>query len=155
MEQQAVLAVHRARQGFVVARTAQANQIRGLLSEFGVVIPKGVRQLEQQLPEILEDAENGCRVRAGSCSRGCLSTFESWAQHVRELEHQIKVWHRESEASRRLEAIPGHRSDDGERAGGERWRCQDVQERPTARCMVRVSAATSLQRRQRAAAGHQ
>jgi transposase len=38
-EQQAVLSVHRARQGFVKARTAQANQIRGLLAEFGIVIP--------------------------------------------------------------------------------------------------------------------
>ena len=35
VEQQAVLAAHRARQGFVVARTAQANQIRGLLYESG------------------------------------------------------------------------------------------------------------------------
>ena len=35
-DQQAVLALHRARQGFVKARTAQANQIRGLLAEFGI-----------------------------------------------------------------------------------------------------------------------
>src|SRR3970282_2027047 len=41
-EAQAVLALHRARQGFVKARTAQANQIRGLLAEFGLVIPKGI-----------------------------------------------------------------------------------------------------------------
>ena len=34
IEQQAILSVHRARQGFVKARTAQTNQIRGLLSEF-------------------------------------------------------------------------------------------------------------------------
>jgi transposase len=34
-EQQAILSVHRVRQGFVKARTAQANQIRGLLGEFG------------------------------------------------------------------------------------------------------------------------
>jgi len=33
-EQQAILSVHRARQGFVKARTAQANQIRGLLAEY-------------------------------------------------------------------------------------------------------------------------
>jgi transposase len=41
-EMQAVLAVHRARQGLVKARTAQANQIRGLLAEFGIVISKGI-----------------------------------------------------------------------------------------------------------------
>src|SRR5437762_892800 len=39
VEQQTVLAVHRARQGFVVERTAQANPIRGLLYELGIVIP--------------------------------------------------------------------------------------------------------------------
>lgn len=50
VEQQAVLAVHRARQGFVVERTAQANQIRGLLYEMGIVIPKGIRHLDQHLP---------------------------------------------------------------------------------------------------------
>jgi transposase len=38
VEQQSVLSLHRVRQGFVKARTAQANQIRGLLSEFGLVI---------------------------------------------------------------------------------------------------------------------
>lgn len=43
VEQQAILSIHRARQGFVKARTAQANQMRGLLSEFGIVIPQGIR----------------------------------------------------------------------------------------------------------------
>ena len=42
VEMQAVLALHRARKGFVKARTAQANQIRGLLAEFGIVIAKGI-----------------------------------------------------------------------------------------------------------------
>ena len=42
-EQQTVLSLHRARQSFVKARTAQANQIRGLLGEYGMVMPKGIR----------------------------------------------------------------------------------------------------------------
>ncbi len=45
IEQQSVLALHRVRQGFVKARTAQANQIRGLLGEFGLIIPQGIGQL--------------------------------------------------------------------------------------------------------------
>ena len=57
-EMQAVLALHRARQGFVKVRTAQANQIRGLLAEFGIVIPKGIGHIAKRLPEILEDGEN-------------------------------------------------------------------------------------------------
>ena len=59
VEQQGILAVHRVRQGFVKARTAQANQIRGLLSEFGIVIPKGLTHVAKRIPEILEDAKNG------------------------------------------------------------------------------------------------
>lgn len=39
VEQQSVLALHTVRQGFVKARTAQANQIRGLLSDFGLIVP--------------------------------------------------------------------------------------------------------------------
>ena len=42
IEQQSVLALHRVRQGFVKARTAQGNQIRGLLAEFGLVVPQGI-----------------------------------------------------------------------------------------------------------------
>src|SRR5689334_4118813 len=47
IEQQAVLALHRARQGVVQSRTAQANQIRGLLAEFGLIIPQGISHLYQ------------------------------------------------------------------------------------------------------------
>src|SRR6516162_11207207 len=57
-EQQAVLALHRARQGFVRARTAQANQIRGLLAEYGIIIPQGLCQIGKRLPAILEDGES-------------------------------------------------------------------------------------------------
>ena len=58
IEQQAILSVHRVRQGFVKARTAQANQIRGLLGEFGLVIPQGIYNVAKRVPEILEDASN-------------------------------------------------------------------------------------------------
>jgi transposase len=58
-EQQALLGLHRARQGFLAARTAQANQIRGLLAEFGIVFAKGIGCVTRKMPEVLEDAENG------------------------------------------------------------------------------------------------
>ncbi|CAB3775307.1 IS110 family transposase ISAs16 [Paraburkholderia humisilvae] len=58
IEQKSVLSLHRVRQGFVRARTAQANQIRGLLAEFGIVVPKGIGHLERQVPELIEDAAN-------------------------------------------------------------------------------------------------
>ena len=49
VEQQSVMALHRVRQSFVRARTAQANQIRGLLGEMGRVIPQGIRHIAQRV----------------------------------------------------------------------------------------------------------
>ena len=54
-EQQAILSVHRARQGFVKARTAQANQIRGLLAEYGIVLPQGMSHVLRRVPEVTAD----------------------------------------------------------------------------------------------------
>lgn len=107
IEQQAILSVHRARQGFVKARTAQGNQIRGLLSEFGIVMPQGIHSIAKRMPEILEDAENGL---PGTMRRllGRLNDhLKELDRQVNELEKQIIVWHKESELSRKLEAIPG------------------------------------------------
>jgi transposase len=49
LDQQALLTLHRVRQGFVVERTAVVNRIRGLLAEFGVVIPQRVESLRREL----------------------------------------------------------------------------------------------------------
>ena len=57
-DQQSVLSLHRARQGFVRARTAQANQIRGLLAEYGITLPQGIGHVTKQLPGIIEETEN-------------------------------------------------------------------------------------------------
>jgi transposase len=107
VEQQALLALHRARQGFVAARTAQANQIRGLLAEFGIVIPKGIRFVQSQLPDILEDAENGLPGVSRELFARLFQHLRELNVQVKELEDQIKAGHRESAASCRLEAIPG------------------------------------------------
>ena len=57
--QQDMLAVHRIRSELVRQRTAKANQIRGLLAEYGVIVPVGINALRRALPEIQEDVENG------------------------------------------------------------------------------------------------
>lgn len=107
LEQQALLAVHRARQAFVSARTAQSNQLRGLLSEFGIVMPKGIRVLKQRMPQILEDAANGLPGISRELFAQLYAHFKELSGQVEELEGQIKAWHRENPASQRLEAIPG------------------------------------------------
>jgi transposase len=91
----------------VKARTAQANQIRGLLAEFGIVMPKGVRFIAQQMPGILEDAENGLPHRSRELFAQLLAHFRNLDHQMNELERQIKTWHRQSSQSQRLEKIPG------------------------------------------------
>jgi transposase len=59
VDQQAVIAVHRLRQGLVEERTALANRLRRLLAEYGIVVGNGLDRLRHALPEILEDGENG------------------------------------------------------------------------------------------------
>lgn len=105
-EQQGLLALHRVRQGFVTARTAQANQIRGLLSEFGIVIRRGIGCL-RQIPEILEDGENGLSSTSRELFQRLFDHFRDLDRQVRELEVRIHAWHRQHADSQRLEKIPG------------------------------------------------
>ncbi len=107
VEQQAILSVHRARQGFVKARTAQANQIRGLLAEFGLIIPKGIGSIAERMPDILEDGENGLPGTMRKLLERLNDNLKEMDRQVTELESQIKQWHRDNELSRKLEAIPG------------------------------------------------
>jgi len=107
VEQQAILSVHRARQGFVKARTAQGNQIRGLLSEFGIVIPQGIRSIMKQVPDILEDGENGLPGTMRNLIERLTENLKEMDRQAKELEAQIQLWHRENEASRKLAEIPG------------------------------------------------
>jgi transposase len=107
IEQQAVLSLHRVRQGFVKARTAQANQIRSLLGEFGLIIPAGISHVAKRVPSLLEDASN---VLPGSFRQLIARLTEHLKELdmlVEEFEAQIRAWHRSSELSMRLEKIPG------------------------------------------------
>lgn len=106
-EQQAILSVHRARQSFVKARTAQGNQIRGLLSEFGIVIPLGIKTISKHVPDILEDGENGLPGAMRHLIERLTDNLKEMDRQVNELEAQIQWWHRDNAASRKLAEIPG------------------------------------------------
>ncbi|MGN7875678.1 IS110 family transposase [Roseateles sp. 22389] len=107
VEQQSVLSLHRVRQGFVKARTAQANQIRGLLGEYGLVVPQGIAYIAQRVPPLIEDAENELPGTFRLLIKRLLDHLKALQEQVDEIEVQIKAWHRASEASQRLEKVPG------------------------------------------------
>lgn len=51
-EQQSVLSLHRVRHAFIKARTAQAHQIRSLLAEDGLIVPKGIGLIDMRVPDM-------------------------------------------------------------------------------------------------------
>jgi transposase len=107
VEQQAVLAVHRLRQGLVEERTSLANRVRGLLTEYGLIVGVGLDRLRHALPEILEDGANGVPGLARE-------VFADAAQQLHELDARIAAYDRRiatlaraSEAVQRLMKIEG------------------------------------------------
>ncbi|MDG3088468.1 IS110 family transposase [Vibrio hannami] len=106
-EQQAVLCLHRIRHSLVKSRTATINQLRGLLSEFGIIIPQGRYPLQKMVPDILEDAENGIPFLA----RELLSDLVNNIRHLNEeiLRYDRKVYHlsKEMKQAAKLMAVPG------------------------------------------------
>jgi len=107
VEQQALLSLHCVRQGFVAERTAYANRIRGLMGEFGFVIPQGIHHISERVHDLIEDASNELPGLFRVTMERLLEHFKELHRQVRELELQIQAWHRSNDASRKLEAIPG------------------------------------------------
>ena len=104
-EQQAILSVHRVRQSFVKARTAQANQIRDLLAEFGVVISPGIARIARHVPQLIEQPELPDSFQI--LLQRLYAHLKELDQQVDELEAMITHWHRESDLSRKLAEVPG------------------------------------------------
>lgn len=106
-EQLAILALHRARQGFIKARTAQANQIRGLLAEYGFILPQGITHIGKHVPELLEDSENGLPGTFRHLLMRLHEHLKMLDKQVNELEDAIVRWHKDSAASQTLAQQPG------------------------------------------------
>src|SRR5215831_13111803 len=81
VEQQSVLVLHRVRQGFVEERTATINRIRGLLSEFGVVLPLSSDVVRRKAHAALEELPALAR-----------RAIEDLCAHLRELDAKVLAY---------------------------------------------------------------
>lgn len=106
-EQQAVLCLHRIRQGAIKDRTARINRLRGLLSEFGIIMPKGRYPAQNAITDILEDAENGLPMLARELLDDLWQSIQDLNQQI--LKHDRKLYQLASqmEQAKRLLSIPG------------------------------------------------
>ncbi len=107
IEQQDIQSLHRARSLSVAHRTAQVNQIRGLLMEYGIVVAQSVAALRRALPEILEDADNGLSLMFRELLSGLQDEFHKLDERIVAYDLQIKQLSTQSDACRRLMTIPG------------------------------------------------
>ncbi len=106
-EQQAVMCLHRVRQGLIKERTAMINQLRGLLSEFGLIMPKGRYSAQHHIPDILEDAENGLPMLARRLLNDVYLRLRAMNEQVLAYDRELEHLARESAVAKRLMSIPG------------------------------------------------
>ena len=102
-EQQALLALHRVRKGFIVERTATINRLRGLMSEFGVVLPLRAVTVRRQAAAAAEALPELARRVIGDLLEHLRALDERIGAYDRELEAQA----RECEPAQRLMKIRG------------------------------------------------
>ena len=113
-EQFDLQALHRVRERWVMRRTAVVNQIRSLLLERGLTVPKGRRHLDQALPRILEDAELPLSGSFRVLLAQLKLELEQLAARIEQMDAVIEQEARENEACQRLTDDPGSRPGDGD-----------------------------------------
>lgn len=106
-EQQSVLMLHRTRALIVRQRTALINAIRAHLAEFGIVAGIGRNGVEKLLELIARGEDERIPLAARDCLMALVEQLELVKRQIREADRRIVAWHRSSELSKRLEAIPG------------------------------------------------
>lgn len=107
VEQQSVLAVHRLREGIKQDRNACINRIRGLLLEFGVAIPAGVRALQRALDEVLEDAGNEMNGLARMLLRRAQDQWRELDAHLVWCDARIAAHAKDNDAVQRAASLMG------------------------------------------------
>ena len=106
-EQQDIQAVHRIRSGLIRQRTAKGNQIRGLLAEYGIVVPQRLPALRRALALLLDTNGNGLSERFCRLLRGEWRDLQELDRRVDELDQEIQRIAAASPVAKRLQQIPG------------------------------------------------
>ena len=99
--------MRRVRSQAVAHRTALANQVRGFVLEYGIVVAKGIGQLRRRLPEVLEDVDNGLSGSMRELLTELGEEIRRLDERVGRFDARVREISRETAACRRLERIPG------------------------------------------------
>jgi transposase len=105
IEQQDLQSLHRARERVVCARTALINHMRGLLAEYGVILPQGAWRFTTQVTTAIEEAELSELTR--EIFMDMLDQFNDLNRQLDKLDAQLVTICRTNETCRRLSKVPG------------------------------------------------
>ena len=105
--QQDLQAMHRIRDEIKSHRIAKANQIRGLVTEYGLVALQQLPALRKAIPDWLEDAENGLSFLFRQLLQGLWGDLYALDQRMSELDKQIAVVAQKDPTARRLQQLRG------------------------------------------------
>ena len=107
VEQQDILLLHRIREQKVKARTALANQLRGLLGEYGIVLPKRIEQLRKRLVDELTLENSPLSERTKQQLYALYEDLLVLDDRVHQTEKELKAVYKQSEACQRVAKLPG------------------------------------------------
>lgn len=107
LEQQDLQSLQRIRERLMKHRTATGNQLRGLLAEYGIVLPKGMRYLRAQVPSIVEDVEQPLTVVARGFIHRLYWELDAYDKQISELEAELFALLEHNDDYQRLQTIPG------------------------------------------------
>jgi transposase len=106
-EQQSCLTLHRTRHLFIRQQTSVITAIRAHLAEFGIVAPIGRHGVEQLLGVTADATDKRLPEVARACVAALGAQLRMLKVQILQFDRMITAWHRSSEASRRLDDIPG------------------------------------------------
>lgn len=107
IEQQDLQCLHRVRSRLVACRTQLINQIRGLLAEYGIVLPQHPGQVRSGLPAVLEDAENQLTGFGRNLFRSLYEELAQLDEKIADADHRIQIAFQENPDCRRIAAVEG------------------------------------------------
>ena len=107
IEQQDTQAIHRIRSELISQRTAKANQIRGLVGEYGIVAPKGITPLRHVIADWQEDGENGLTLSFRKLLGDLYSDLKHLDKRIKQLDELIRTQVANDRIATRLMTLRG------------------------------------------------
>ena len=107
VEQQDIQSLHRVRSRLVSCRTQLVNQLRGLLMEYGIVLPQHVGQVRRGVPEILEDESNELTLLGRRLLASLYNELVDLDSKVEQIEKELRAVYAASEPCQRIAAVEG------------------------------------------------